>query len=321
MARSGACSKWPAAGLGMLFAMPFPGLASTQPASRPAPVDLCRSAIAAAETAERLPPGLLLAIGLVESGRRHPASGTVSPWPWTINVEGTGRYFETREEAVAAVDALRAGGVRLIDVGCMQVNLHHHPAAFASTGDAFDPSRNALYAARFLKRLHDAAGNWMTAVGRYHSATPGRGEPYGARVAAALPEGRRAAAVDTRRERLVEAWARTQAANRQLASSTAGVPARPAAFQSPVDRMAAAWSAMQPAGASGRPPAGSASNGLTPETWRRPTEAVARPRIGPRRSGSEARGIGQRTRVPQHRLLEVASDIPDAAMPMVQARR
>jgi hypothetical protein len=203
----------------------------------------------------------------------------------------------------------------------MQVNLHHHPAAFASTGDAFDPSRNTLYAARFLKRLHDAAGNWMTAVGRYHSATPGRGEPYGARVAAALPEGRRAAAIDTRRERLVEAWARTQAANRQLASNAAGIPARPAAFLSPVDRMAAAWSAVQPAGVSGQSPAGSASSRPAPEMWRRPAEAVARPRTGPRRSGPEARRIGQRTRVPPRGLLEVASDIPDAATPMVQAVR
>ncbi len=52
-----------------------------------------------------------------------------------------------------AVAAMRAAGMQSIDVGCMQINLRAHPAAFASIDDAFDPAANADYAARFLRDL------------------------------------------------------------------------------------------------------------------------------------------------------------------------
>jgi hypothetical protein len=56
----------------------------------------------------------------------------------------------------------------------MQVNLRHHPAAFASLDDAFEPSLNVDYAARFLIALRngDARGDWIEAAGMYHSRTP-----------------------------------------------------------------------------------------------------------------------------------------------------
>jgi len=58
-----------------------------------------------------------------------------------------------------------------VDVGCMQVDLHYHPDAFASMDEAFDPEANADYAARFLLAVHDseAHGSWDIAVGLYHS--------------------------------------------------------------------------------------------------------------------------------------------------------
>ena len=74
-----------------------------------------------------VPPQLLAAIGRVESGRRDPVTGVWGAWPWTINAEGSGSYFDTKAEAIQAVQALQARGVRSIDVGCMQVNLMHHP--------------------------------------------------------------------------------------------------------------------------------------------------------------------------------------------------
>ena len=54
-------------------------------------------------------PAVLGAIGTVESGRRDPASGTLTPWPWTVNAEGQGRYFDGKAEAVAWVAQARAG--------------------------------------------------------------------------------------------------------------------------------------------------------------------------------------------------------------------
>ncbi len=128
----------------------------------------------------------MAAIGRVESGRSDGA-GRVDPWPWSINAEGVDHVFQTKVEAVAAVRALQSEGVRSIDVGCMQVNLMYHPEAFASLDEAFDPGRNADYAARFLTQLHAQTGNWATATAWYHSATPELGAEYRRRVMAALP--------------------------------------------------------------------------------------------------------------------------------------
>lgn len=144
----------------------------------------CRDAGTAAEHAMGVPPGLLLAIGRVESGRRDPSTGIVSAWPWTLNAAGTGQVFGTAEQAQAATRSWQASGVASIDVGCFQVNLLHHPAAFTSLDQAFDPTANAAYAGRFLSSLRTKLGSWDAAVAAYHSATPERGGPYRDRVMA-----------------------------------------------------------------------------------------------------------------------------------------
>jgi len=113
-----------------------------------------------------------MAIALTESGRMEPLTGSVRPWPWTVNAEGAGQFFSSKAEAIAAVRALQERGVRSIDIGCMQVNLVHHPNAFASLEEAFDPAANARYAARFLVSLYTVSGNWLQAAGSYHSETP-----------------------------------------------------------------------------------------------------------------------------------------------------
>lgn len=151
------------------------------------PYDECEVAIATAERAQAIPSRILPAIGRVESGRVDPATGRVRAWPWAINVEGQGHWFESKDEAVAAVQALQARGVRSIDVGCMQVNLMHHPTAFASLDAAFDPATNAAYGARFLAALNRQTGSWPMAVADYHSATPELGIPYQQRVMAGMP--------------------------------------------------------------------------------------------------------------------------------------
>ena len=163
----------------------FAAVAGAQTAPPPDPGAACRAAIARAERDRGIPAGLLQAIGRVESGRRDPATGHFAPWPWTINAEGRGMFFPTREAAIAEVRQLQARGVRLIDVGCMQVNLHHHPNAFPGLEQAFDPLANARYAAQFLSELRGAGGDWARAAGHYHSQTPERAEPYRARVLSA----------------------------------------------------------------------------------------------------------------------------------------
>jgi hypothetical protein len=159
----------------------------------PSPGEQCRAAISAAERGHGIPSQLLAAIGRIESGKRDPISGVRGAWPWTINAEGQGYYFDSKAEAIQAVEALRARGVRSIDVGCMQVNLMYHPAAFATLDIAFEPAVNADYAARFLVQLHEQTGDWTTATAHYHSADPNEGGPYADKVTSVWPEEQRKA--------------------------------------------------------------------------------------------------------------------------------
>ncbi|MGD9862214.1 MAG: lytic transglycosylase domain-containing protein [Pseudodonghicola sp.] len=146
-----------------------PAPAAVAPAPREQTGADCIAAILDAQARYGIPDNLLLAIGIQEAGRRGAAGLTV--WPWTVNAEGEGMFFRTRAEAVAWVRAKQAGGMRSIDVGCMQVNQRWHGAEFASLDQAFDPMVNVDYAARYLTGLYREAGDWWAAAGRYHSAT------------------------------------------------------------------------------------------------------------------------------------------------------
>ena len=183
--------------------------------------DLCQMAIAGHAPATRLPPNLLTAIGRVESGRVDPRDGNVKAWPWSINAEGRGYVFSTKAEAIAAVVALRARNVQSVDVGCMQVNLMYHPAAFASLEEAFDPAANVRYAARFLGQLFAESGDWNTAAAHYHSKTPELALAYQRKVLAQLPGAARVQAVSTEQLSLTNAWAST------LGASQAATPQGP----------------------------------------------------------------------------------------------
>lgn len=161
-------------------------IAAPSVAPPPSPGEQCRIAIDAAERAQAVPSRLLGAIGQVETGRRDPATGQWTPWPWTIDVGGQGTFFETKAEAIAAVQALQAKGVQSIDVGCVQINLAQHPNAFRNLDEAFDPETNTRYGAAFLIRLFALTKDWGKAAAFYHSATPALGAEYERKVLAAL---------------------------------------------------------------------------------------------------------------------------------------
>lgn len=152
---------------------------TAQAQARQAPTyPACESAIDAAAATSVVPDGLLHAIAIVESGRPDSRTGTIQPWPWTIDVGGQGYYFATKAAAISAVRTLMAAGVNSIDVGCMQINLSYHPAAFRSLDQAFDPMANARYAAVFLTALYNSSMDWTKAAGAYHSQTPTLAQPY-----------------------------------------------------------------------------------------------------------------------------------------------
>jgi len=144
----------------------------------------CLRYVQSYERSMRIPQGLLTAISFVESGRPYGPKNQLTAWPWTINVNGQGHFFETKEEAVAETRKLLDQGQRSIDVGCMQINLRYHPNAFRGVEDAFDPAQNVAYGAQFLKSLHDLQGSWAKAVERYHSSDDGRRAEYREKVIA-----------------------------------------------------------------------------------------------------------------------------------------
>ena len=145
----------------------------------------CVAAGHAAELANALPPNLLLSIGMVESGRVDPLTGSFAPWPWTVNADGNGQYFTSMQDAEAFVRLAQASGARDVDVGCFQVSLENHPDAFTSLDDAFNPASNAAFAALYLTQLKAQSGSWNSAIADYHSALPDLGLPYEHQVLAA----------------------------------------------------------------------------------------------------------------------------------------
>ena len=159
-----------------LLAAPIPTLAMGDPMVDGA--RQCTQYFPREEQRNAIPAHLLAAIASTESGRWHTGLGMALPWPWTINVEGKGYYFSSKAEAIARVAALQRSGIRSIDVGCMQVNLKHHPDAFASLDDAFEPSHNVAYGAKFLRANYDDLGDWVKATAAYHSRTPIYGREY-----------------------------------------------------------------------------------------------------------------------------------------------
>lgn len=169
-----------------VLALAVPATAAAGASSVPAlgnnPWTMCAKATNHIERTEGIPRQLLRAISKAESGRFHRGKQVVMAWPWTVMAEGRGRYLETKAEAVAEVKALRARGVKNIDVGCMQVNLHYHPHAFASIEDAFDPLTNVTYGASFLKTLATEHGSWARAAAYYHSQNPARYRTYRAKI-------------------------------------------------------------------------------------------------------------------------------------------
>jgi hypothetical protein len=123
-----------------------------------------------------IPLDVLRAITRTETGRGQ--GGTLKPWPWTVNMEGRGVWFDTEQQAQVFVFRHFKEGARSFDIGCFQINYRWHGHAFASIEDMFDPMHNARYAARFLRELHGEFGDWTRAAGAFHSRTHKHAERY-----------------------------------------------------------------------------------------------------------------------------------------------
>ena len=148
--------------------------------------EVCTIAAQQMEKKYQIKKHLLSTITSVETGRWSKKHQRNMAWPWTVNAQGKGRFFETKREAIAEVKRLQAEGVKSIDVGCMQVNLAYHPDAFKNLEDAFNPYKNMEYGAKFLKDLYAQKGNdWNKAATAYHSSLPEKAEVYAMKLSEA----------------------------------------------------------------------------------------------------------------------------------------
>ena len=151
-------------------------------ANAPQHAETCGKAVMDAEREYRLPKRLLTAVSLTESGHWHKGKQEMIAWPWTVYAEGRGRYLPSKAAAIQEVKALKAKGVKNIDVGCMQVNLYYHPDAFEDLDAALDPKQNTQYAAKLLKSLREESRSWNIAIAHYHSRTQKYNIPYRQKV-------------------------------------------------------------------------------------------------------------------------------------------
>lgn len=121
----------------------------------------------------RVPPELLWAVTQTESGAN--LSGRHLPWPWTLNIKGTGYRYASREQACQALlAAIRRTSPKRIDVGLGQLNIGWHRAYFDSPCDALHPLQNLSLTAQLLRQRYDERpGSWLNAAARYHRPAGG----------------------------------------------------------------------------------------------------------------------------------------------------
>ena len=130
-----------------------------------------------------IPAEVLYAVGLAESARRVDSTGTVRPWPWTLNVQGKGFFYASRAQVQQALESFLDVGFESIDIGLMQVNWRYHRSYLESPQLALDPYHNLRVAAKILRECHQSRRDWWEAVGCYHAPnSPHRADRYRARV-------------------------------------------------------------------------------------------------------------------------------------------
>jgi soluble lytic murein transglycosylase-like protein len=144
---------------------------------------LCRSVLAAPsqemppayqQAANRagVPPAVLYAVALQESGTR--LQGRFVPWPWTLDVAGKPQHYATRDQACSGLrQALTRISPYRIDAGLGQVNLGYHAQRYTQPCELLDPYRNLAIAADILHAQHLPGLSWLHAVGRYHHPAGG----------------------------------------------------------------------------------------------------------------------------------------------------
>jgi hypothetical protein len=120
----------------------------------------CQEAIRKAESLYRLPYQLLETLSMVS---RMGVSQQLSPSPWSLNIDGDYRTFNTKDEAIEAFKKHRKTATS-IAVGCMQFNLINRIKEFSTLEEAFDPLNNVMYSAKYLADLKKTQSQWSQTI-------------------------------------------------------------------------------------------------------------------------------------------------------------
>lgn len=105
---------------------------------------------------QQVPAELLYAVARAESGTRL-AQG-LHPWPWTLNIAGTGYRYPSRSSACRALlDFARTRSLKRIDAGLGQINLGWNGQRFPSLCASFDPVDNLTVTALLLRQHYNAS--------------------------------------------------------------------------------------------------------------------------------------------------------------------
>lgn len=122
----------------------------------------------------QIPADVLYTLAITESNTEMK-DGSYSPWPYTINLDGTGYRYASYEELVKQSKMLMNMGRESFDVGLFQVNWKWNGHRTSSIDELANPYENVRVAAEILKEQYRIYGEWAIAAGRYHNPSNSKG--------------------------------------------------------------------------------------------------------------------------------------------------
>ena len=156
----------------LLCFISFPPAFAGTPAAR---ADAIPAAYRKMATQTAIPPMVLYALALTESGRSSAVG--VRPWPWTLNIQGRSFFFGSRKLAWLKLKQAIAAH-KTVDIGPMQVNWQAHKNKLGNAWQALDPWRNLRAGAQVLADCLARHRDLWRAVGCYHSGNERIAGPY-----------------------------------------------------------------------------------------------------------------------------------------------
>ncbi|HUN52533.1 MAG TPA: hypothetical protein VMU42_15520 [Candidatus Sulfotelmatobacter sp.] len=138
--------------------------------------DACTVEAVAVEHERDLPPGLLHAVALVESGHEG------KPHPYALRIGRRSYYPDNEAEALKLLRDRRGRFKRNVMVGCMQLSLAGYGGNFFQPEQILEPAANVRTAAEYLLDWKETAGSWSAALARFQGGRPRARQAYVCRI-------------------------------------------------------------------------------------------------------------------------------------------